>query len=317
MKVVGTGALAVGAKRAADAIDFKGKIDRILGISGNDQRSGAFTTGQLQADSQKTTEVGEAWVTSPRFEDVFGKLEPKEKGVARSTVDEMKYEVLYPHSSFKDMMAVTNTFQSQITEAASEFNLPSDLVSGMVFIENGGGIDLSSSRGARGPAQLKKDTAERYGMIVNDQVDERIDPNKCFKVMCNYLSDLRELFGGNLSLAIWGYHAGEGNVTSALQHYFQKKEGVDYGRFDEETLANPELYKVVEQNYKKKGPESGFNVHTLFADEELMEFIRAEEPEGLGLTDETELYVYKAVGGAEIFAEQNTDSGSAQITQQQ
>src|SRR3989344_7084789 len=175
MKVVGTGALAVGANRAADAIDFKGKVDRILGVSGKDQRSGAFTTGQLQTDAQKTTEVGEAWVTSPRFEDVFRNLEPKEKGVARSTVDEMKYDVLYPHSSFKDMMAVTNTFQSEITEAANEFKLPSDLVSGMVFIENGGGVARVSPAGAFGPAQLMEDTAREMELRVDSEGDQRTD----------------------------------------------------------------------------------------------------------------------------------------------
>src|SRR3989344_1417868 len=158
LKAGGLLALGVGVNRATNVIGFKDKVDKLLGVSGKGQRSGAITMGQLQTDSQKKTEVGEAWLTSPRFEDVFGNLKPKEKGVARSTVDEMKYEVLYPHSSFKDMMVVTNTFQSEIIEAANEFNLPSDLVSGMVFIENGGGGARISSAGALGPAPVLGDT---------------------------------------------------------------------------------------------------------------------------------------------------------------
>ena len=313
MKVVGTGALAVGANRAADAIDFKGKVDRILGISGNDQRSGVFTTGQLQTDSQKTSEVGEAWVTSPRFEDVFGNLEPKEKGVARSTVDEMKYDVLYPHSSFKDMMAVTNTFQSEIIEAANEFNLPSDLVSGMVFIENGGGVARISSAGALGPAQLMEDTAREMELRVDEEVDERTDTNKCFKAMSGYLNKQRDFFGGNLGFAIWAYHAGPGNVAWAIQEYLIDTKGVDIGSLKDAYKAQDAvaIRKVSGEVFKwTSDPDLKLNVHQVLSNSRVIEKVIPK------LEDETELYVYKAIGGAEIFTEQDTDSNSAQIAQE-
>src|SRR3989344_1864519 len=52
MKGAGYVALALGANRAADAIDVKGKVDRILGVSGKEQSRRNFTTGQMETDSQ-------------------------------------------------------------------------------------------------------------------------------------------------------------------------------------------------------------------------------------------------------------------------
>lgn len=311
LKVAGGGAVALVLSRLLNRLTK----DTGRGLLGDEEKTEPpkVSTGTLEAPAKNVAEVGEAWATSPRFEEVFANLKPKEKGVARSTVDEMKYEVLYPHSSYKDMMAVTNTFQPEIAEAAAEFNLPFDLVSGMVFIENGGGVAHVSKAGAFGPAQLMVNTAIEMGLRVDEDVDERTDTNKCFKAMSGYLDKQRDFFGGNLGFAIWAYHAGPGNVGWAIQEYLIDAKGIDIGNLKDayNTQDQIAIKRISGEIYKwVSDPELKLNVHHVLSNPRVVEKVIPQ------LEDETELYVYKAIAGAEIFAEQNVDSNSAKIAQE-
>ena len=294
--MIGGGAGLV-AGTALNKMGIQKPIEGVLGV--NRDKTTVDAGSDLQLEKASKEQLNQEPQKS-EFDRVFEGLQEGDKGIARSMVDEMKYEVLYPHSSFNEMMAVTNTFQSQIREAAKEFGLPSDLVSGMVFVENGGGVDQTSDAGARGPAQLLPDTARQYGLLVNEEVDERTNPDKCFLAMCNYLSDLRDKFGGDLGIAVWGYHAGDGNVYGTLRAYFQDTEGIDLGDIISDSAD--EAMRVA-QAYSQKIKQTKLNIHRLLSNSAAKYEILVNR----GLTDETELYTYKAVGGAEIFAEQNGD----------
>lgn len=207
---------------------------------------------------------------TPPFEIITHDLSQIEKGVARSIVDEMRYEVLEKHSSFEGMMNVTRKFESYIRDAAKANNFPQDLSLGIVFIENGGAEDLTSEAGARGPAQLMPDTAREMGLVVDpDGVDERVDPNKCFAAMCGYLAKMRQLFDDDLGVAVWAYHAGPGNVAWAIDEFWKSPEG-----------------QALE--------EKKINVHRLLQNPQVRTNVISQ------LEDETELYPYKAVAAAEI-----------------
>ncbi len=228
------------------------------------------------------------------FDYIAHDLSQVEKGVARSIVDEMRYEVLEEHSSFDGMMAVTRKFESNIRSAAKANNIPEDLALGIVFIENGGAEDLTSPAGARGPAQLMPGTARRFGVRVDVQVDERVDPTKAFGAMCQYLATMRNMFGGDAGIATWGYHAGEGNVYDALWVYFKDKERADLGNFLAATSS--EEAQAIAKAYSEKISQSKVSVHKILANEA----VKSKVLNFLG--DETELYPYKAVAAAEILS---------------
>jgi Transglycosylase SLT domain len=70
---------------------------------------------------------------------------------------------------------------------------------------------------AAGIAQFIPGTAQRYGMRVNRETDERLDPIKSLGAYGAYMSDLLKMFGGDYLKALAGYNAGEGAVQKAVQ----------------------------------------------------------------------------------------------------
>jgi Rod binding domain-containing protein len=97
-------------------------------------------------------------------------------------------------------------YMEHIRAAASENQLPENLLKAMIMRESGGNAQAVSPKGAAGLMQLMPDTARAMG------VTDPLDPEESIHGGAKYLRSLLDRFG-SLKNALAAYNAGPSNVT--------------------------------------------------------------------------------------------------------
>jgi hypothetical protein len=111
-----------------------------------------------------------------------------------------------------------------VEQTASRFQVDPELIRAIIRVESNYDPKAVSSKGAMGLMQLIPATAQRFG------VARPFDPKQNLEGGINYLRYLLELFGGDLSLSLAAYNAGEHSVQRwggipaipETQNYVQK-----------------------------------------------------------------------------------------------
>ncbi len=101
--------------------------------------------------------------------------------------------------------------EEAVYKEAARYGIDPDLVFALVSQESGGRLNAVSPKNARGPLQLMPGTAARFG------VRNPHDAKEAVRGGVAYLVWLLDKFGGNVSLALAGYNAGESSVDAYLQ----------------------------------------------------------------------------------------------------
>jgi hypothetical protein len=97
-------------------------------------------------------------------------------------------------------------YDAHIEAAAAAFSLSSTLVRAVIQVESEFDRYAVSSKGAQGLMQLMPFTARRFG------VSDSFDPRQNVFAGVQFLRLLLDMFGGDVSLALAGYNAGENAV---------------------------------------------------------------------------------------------------------
>lgn len=97
-------------------------------------------------------------------------------------------------------------------------NLLPEVFCYLPFIESGYQAKIGSHAGAEGLWQFMPATARKYGLAVDESVDERTVPALATKAACKYINDLLATFGANaFDCAVAAYNKGEYGMVSCLR----------------------------------------------------------------------------------------------------
>ncbi|MDR2905567.1 MAG: LysM peptidoglycan-binding domain-containing protein [Helicobacteraceae bacterium] len=155
-------------------------------------------------------------ISANRDRAILLSLDVDESFLADEAFQAMKTNfAFYRQETFLRVLSDAYIYQPLIKEKIAEAGLPPALVY-MAMAESSFKPSAYSRARASGLWQFIRGTGKRYGLRVDDYVDERRDPIRATDAAIAYLKDLHAEFG-KWSLAIMAYNCGEGRVRSAIK----------------------------------------------------------------------------------------------------
>ncbi|MDD2961332.1 MAG: lytic transglycosylase domain-containing protein [Muribaculaceae bacterium] len=122
--------------------------------------------------------------------------------------------LIYGHSNTLLTLKRANRFFPIIIPILKEYGVPEDFVY-LAAIESYFNLRAYSRANAAGIWQFLESTGRQYGLEVNDEVDERYDPEKATIAACKYLKYAYSKYGDWATVAA-SYNGGMGRISSEL-----------------------------------------------------------------------------------------------------
>ncbi|MGZ5442412.1 MAG: lytic transglycosylase domain-containing protein [Thermoanaerobaculia bacterium] len=130
---------------------------------------------------------------------------------------------------FASYLARKADYETMIREKLRRRGMPEELLY-LAMIESGFNPEAHSAQEARGIWQLVPDTARRWGLRIDETVDERTDAAKATDAALSYLSFLYNRFD-SWYLAAAAYNSGENRVARIMTEVTGKESGTDEDYF--------------------------------------------------------------------------------------
>lgn len=180
-------------------------------------------------DYRKTTTKGGSSFMN-ELKKLGGKTESiSDRGGRQSHVEKQRAGRRFAPPRLAHAKAITNVQAGRLARlapiiegCARKYQVPVELICGVILQESGGNPRAVSSAGAAGLMQLMPGTARRFG------VKNSFDPAQNIEGGTRYLRFLLNKFKGRVDLALAGYNAGEQNVEKYGNRIPPFKQTQDY-----------------------------------------------------------------------------------------
>ena len=182
-----------------------------------------------------------------------GETVPLNKLEVRERLDQELIINTYRHSSTILLLKRAHQWESVIRKILKEQNIPEDFVYLCMAESNLG--QVSSPSNASGFWQFLKPTAIQYGLIVNNDIDERFNVEKSTYAACQYLKDSYQKLG-SWTLAAAGYNMGMTGISN--QATLQKSN--DYYDLYLNSETSRYLFRILALKVIVQNPQD-FNFH--------------------------------------------------------
>ena len=166
-----------------------------------------------QASTQQTYSVGRG--TAAHRGSFASDARPSEFDFSHPRVDD--YVARFQtdlRGFFSQALSRSGRYVPRMSTILQKEGVPQELAY-LPLIESGFRTQAVSRAGAVGPWQFIRQTGQRYGLRIDQYVDERRDPVKSTHAAARYLKDLYEMFG-NWHLSLAAYNTGERNISRIL-----------------------------------------------------------------------------------------------------
>jgi len=184
-------------------------------------------------------------VEIPDKVDFAGDTAPLHKYYVRESLDQELLRFTYNHSTTLLLFKRANRWFPIIEPILKKNNIPSDFKY-LALIESYFENNVSHM-GAAGFWQFVKQTAIKYDLEVNDEVDERFNVEKSTEAACRYIKYLYSLYR-NWSLVAAAYNMGETALSSVIgkqkvDNYHDLYLNYETGRYVYRILAMKIIYQ--------------------------------------------------------------------------
>ena len=139
---------------------------------------------------------------------------------------------------FEASLARSGRYVARFQEIFEEAGIPKDLVY-MAHVESAFKTNAYSRAKAKGIFQFIAGTGKRYGLRIDQWIDQRSEPEQSAYAAAAYLKDLYGMFG-DWYLALAAYNAGEGKIGRSL---------AKTGKKDFWSLATTKTLRAETRNY--------------------------------------------------------------------
>ena len=175
--------------------------------------------GSMNSSAPKVKEpLVQTFTTVPTFPsevEIFGEKIDLTEYTRHERYDRELTGMCYTHNLPLLTIKRANRYFPIIAPILKEENMPEDFIY-LAAIESSLNTRALSPVKAAGIWQFMADTAKRYGLEVNKDVDERYNIEKATRAACQYLREAYEKYGSWVTVAA-SYNAGQAGISRRLE----------------------------------------------------------------------------------------------------